>query len=111
MRPASFLLATLLLITPLAAAPASKTYIGTITDSMCVRDHSAMGVAPADKCVRDCVQHSKDTKLVLVVDKTHVYTLSDQETPLKFAAQKVRVTGVLYEKTNVLKVESIEAMK
>ena len=111
MRPTSFILASLLVAAPLTAAPASKTYVGTITDSMCVRDHSAMGVTPADACVVQCVSHSTDNKLVLVVDSTHVYTLSDQETPLKFAARKVKVTGVLYPKTNVLKVESIEATR
>lgn len=111
MRPIQFALAALLLAAPVAAAPSSKTYVGTITDSMCIKDHSAMGTTPADKCVVQCVKHSADIKLVLVVDSAHVYTLSDQETPLKFAAQKVKVTGVLYEKTNVLKVESIETVR
>ena len=36
-----------------------------------------------------------------------VYTSSNQETPFQFAAQRVVVKGVLYEKTGVLKVESI----
>lgn len=110
MRPTSFVLAALLLAAPVAAVP-SKTYVGTITDSMCIRDHAAMGNVAPDKCVVECVKHSKDNKLVLVVDSAHVYTLSDQETPLKFAAKKVKVTGVLYPKTNVLKVEAIEAAK
>jgi hypothetical protein len=111
MRPTSFVLATLLLAAPLAAAPASKMYVGTITDSMCIRDHAAMGTIPPDTCVVQCVKHSKDNKLVLAVDGKTAYILSDQETPLKFAAQKVKVIGVLYPKTNVLKVESIEAVK
>jgi hypothetical protein len=104
----SCILAVVLFGAPLAAAPASKTYVGTITDSMCIRDHSAMGTLPADKCVIECVKHSKDNKLVLAVDGKTAYILSDQETPLKFAAQKVKVTGVLYPKTNVLRVDSIE---
>lgn len=110
MRPSSFVLAAVLLAAPVAAAP-SKTYVGTITDSMCIRDHAAMGNIAADKCVVQCVKHSKDNKVVLAIDGKTAYILSDQETPLKFAAQKVKVTGVLYPKTNVLKVESIEAVK
>ena len=111
MRPTSFVLAALLLTAPLAAAPESKTYVGTITDSMCIRDHAGMGNIPPDKCVVQCVKHSKENKLVLAVAGNTAYILSDQETPLKFAAQKVKVTGVLYPKTNVLKVEAIEAAK
>ena len=38
-----------------------------------------------------------------------MYVLSDQQTPEKFAAKKVKVTGTLYEKTGVLKVDKIEA--
>ena len=37
-----------------------------------------------------------------------MYVLSDQQTPEKFAAKKVKVTGTLYEKTGVLKVDRIE---
>jgi hypothetical protein len=40
-----------------------------------------------------------------------MYLLSDQQTPEKFAAKKVRVTGTLYEKTGVLKADRIEAAK
>src|SRR5512140_2911301 len=104
MKRLSLVLAITVLSAGAYAAPGSKTYVGTITDSMCITDHAAMGVTPADTCVVQCVKHSKDTKLVLVVDRNNVYILSDQETPLKFAAQKVKVTGVLYPKTNVLKV-------
>ena len=39
------------------------------------------------------------------------YKLSDQQTPEKFAAQKVKVTGTLFEKTGVLKVDKIEAVR
>jgi len=42
-------------------------------------------------------------------DGKEVYRLSDQQTPEKFAAKKVKVTGVLYEKTKIIKVERIEA--
>jgi hypothetical protein len=44
-------------------------------------------------------------------DGKKMYTLSDQQTPEKFAAQKVKVTGVLYEKTGIIKVDSIQPAK
>jgi hypothetical protein len=46
-----------------------------------------------------------------LLDGTNLYKLSDQQTPEKFAGQKVKVTGVLYPKTGILKVESITAAK
>jgi hypothetical protein len=56
------------------------------------------------------VKADKNVKYALH-DGKNVYVLSDQQTPEKFAAQKVRVKGVLYEKTKIIKVESIEAAK
>jgi hypothetical protein len=50
----------------------------------------------------------KKWKYALLVGKD-VYVLSDQQTPEKFAAQKVTVTGTLFEKTKILKVDKIEA--
>jgi len=40
-----------------------------------------------------------------------LYVLSDQATPEQYAAAKVKVTGTLYEKTGILKVDKIEAAK
>ena len=100
---------TLLLSGP-ASGPASKTYVGPVTETLCGRNHEAMKIAPEDKCIRDCVGDGKTYKYALLVgDK--MYLLSDQETPAKFAAQKVKVTGVLYDKTNILKVERMERAK
>ena len=93
-----------------AAASETKVYTGYVSDSMCVRDHAAMKIAPQDKCVRDCVGHGKDVKYVLLHDR-HAMILSDQEAPAKFAGQKVTVKGVYYPKTNVLKVENIAAAR
>ena len=104
------LLAAAVLLTAAAPAPQSKTYTGVITDTMCIREHSAMKISPDSKCVRDCVKHSKDVKYVLLTKDKH-YLLSDQAAPGKFAGQKVTVKGVLYQKTGHIKVESIEAAK
>jgi hypothetical protein len=93
------------------AAQQKQTYVGIVTDTMCGRDHKAMGhTGPDDKCVRDCVGDGKTYKYALA-DPKGVYMLSDQETPAKFAGKKVKVAGVLYPKTNILKVESIVAVK
>lgn len=104
------ILSALLLAAPLAASSDSRTFTGVIGDSMCVRDHASMQIAPDDKCVRDCVKHSSDVKYILVTKDKH-YVLSDQAAPEKFAGQKVIVKGVLYEKTGIIKVEKIEKAK
>ncbi|MBA3972657.1 MAG: hypothetical protein C0504_00405 [Candidatus Solibacter sp.] len=92
----------------LAAADKPQTYTGVITDTMCGAKH-AMGITPDDKCVRECVKMDpKKWKYALLVGKD-IYVLSDQQTPEAFAAQKVTVTGTLYEKTRILRVDKIEA--
>jgi hypothetical protein len=59
---------------------------------------------------RECVKNSKEVKYVLH-DGKNTYKLSDQKTPEQFAAQKVKVTGTLFPKTGVIKVDKIEAAK
>jgi hypothetical protein len=90
-------------------AQASKTYVGVITDTMCADDHAAMKVAPDSKCVKDCVGDGKTYKYALA-DGKNICVLSDQETPAKFAGKRVKVIGTLYTKTNILKVERIDAV-
>ena len=92
----------------LATAADQKTFHGVITDTMCGKNHAAMGVSPDSKCVIECVKHDKNTKYALF-DGTNVYVLSDQKTPEQFAGQKVKITGTLYEKTKILKVDSMVA--
>lgn len=102
-----------LLAVSAAAAAGGKTQVftGVITETMCKKDHKMMGgQLPDAKCVIDCVKADKKVKYALF-DGKQFYVLSDQQTPEKFAAQKVRVKGVLYEKTKIIKVESIEAGK
>jgi hypothetical protein len=88
-------------------AAENQTFTGVITDTMCGGDHKPMKVSPDPKCVRECVKHDKKNKYALF-DGKNVYTLSNQQTPEKYAGQKVKVTGTLYEKTKILKVDSIE---
>lgn len=89
-------------------AEGSKTYTGVITDTMCTADHKPMTVSPDAKCVKDCVRDGATFQYALL-DGTKVYKLSDQETPARFAGQKVKVTSVLYAKTSILKVERFDA--
>jgi hypothetical protein len=92
----------------LAAAGKPQVFTGVITDSMCGAKH-AMGIAPDAKCVRECVKMDPAKwKYALLVGKD-LYVLSDQQTPEKFAAQKVTVTGTLFEKTKIIEVDKIEA--
>ncbi len=90
------------------AAGGIQTYTGVITDSMCGANHAMMKVSPDSKCVQECVKAG--AKYALLVGK-EVYSLSDQKTPAKFAAQRVKVTGVLDAKTRVLQVRLIEPAK
>ena len=96
----------LLISGALALAAAPKTYTGVITDAMCGKDHSMMGVKPDAKCVAECVKQGSKYALVVGDD---VYELSDQKAPEKFAAQKVNVKGTLNGK--VIQVQSITAAK
>jgi hypothetical protein len=99
-------LTSLLIAGALAASAAPRTFTGIITDSMCGRDHAMMKVAPDSKCIQECVKHGSKYALF---DGKSSYILSDQRTPQQFAGQKVKVTGTLFEKTKILKVDSITA--
>ena len=102
---------TLLAAASLSAAQGRQTFTGTITDNMCARaDHSQMQMGPTDAdCTRECIRAHGAT--YVLYDGKDAYTLSDQETPSKFAGQKVRVTGMLDAKTRTIKVNSITATK
>ena len=105
------LLAGLLALASLSAAQRQQTFTGTISDDMCaLSGHAAMRMGPTDaECTHACVM-VHGSSYVLSVGST-VYNLSDQQTPQKFAAQKVRVVGTLDEKTRTITVRSIAAEK
>ncbi len=90
---------------------AADTFTGVITDTMCGADHSHMGIKPDAKCVRECVRTSAGKYKYALWDGKKLYVLSDQQTPEKFAAERVKITGVLYEKTGIIKVDKIERAK
>ena len=107
MKVAAAVLTLIVTSAVLSFAEGSKTYMGVITDTMCAGDHAAMKVTPDAKCVKECVRDGRTFQYALL-DGKHVYKLSDQETPAHLAGVKVKVTGVLYAKTNILKVDRIE---
>ena len=88
-----------------------QTFTGLVTDDMCpTGSHAHMRMGPTDaECARACIM-SHGSVYVLFDGKT-AYTLSDQKSPEKFAAQKVRVVGTLDEKTKTIRVESIAAAR
>ncbi len=92
----------------LFAGGPSRSFTGVITDSMCIGNHKTMHISPDSKCILECVKASRSVKFVLFDGKT-VYQLSDQQTPAKFAGQKVTVTG--QASGNNIQVARIEGAK
>ena len=65
-----------------------------------------MGPTNAE-CVTACLSEHGAT--YVLYDGKNVYELSDQKTPEKFAAEKVRITGTLDSKGKTIQVDSISA--
>src|SRR5437762_10965298 len=101
----------LLAVAALSAAPGKQTFTGIISDDMCGNaDHSHMRMGPTDaECTIACISAHGAT--YVLYDGKQVYTLSDQRTSERFAAQKVSVRGTLDRKTRTIQVESIRAAK
>jgi hypothetical protein len=101
----------LLALSAVSAGQGKQTFTGVITDDMCAMPgHASMRMGPTDAdCAKACVLAHGAAYVLL--DGKDVYTLSDQQTPEKFAAQKVTVTGTLDAKTKTIQVDSIAAAK
>lgn len=108
MKP--FVLA-LIAVVALAPAQGKRTFVGTITDSMCAAaDHAQMQMGPTGReCSIACVTAHGAT--YVLYDGKSAYKLSDQRTPEKFAGQKVAVHGALNQETMTILVESISLAK
>jgi hypothetical protein len=91
----------------IAAAADQQTFTGVITDTMCGTSHGMMPGQPDDKCIAMCVNGTSSQ--YALYDGKSVLKLSDQRTPAKYAAQRVKVTGILNQKTQTIKVNSIES--
>ena len=107
----TYLIVSLLASAVLSAAQGKRTFTGTITDNMCAKaGHSQMRMGPTDaECTIACVSAHGAT--YVLYDGKNLYALSDQQTPEKFAAKKVRVVGTLDAKTKTIQVDSITAAK
>jgi hypothetical protein len=104
-----YLLLTLLAVAAVSAAPRKQTFTGIITDDMCARaSHSVMRMGPTDaECAIACIDSHGAT--YVLADGKNIYGLSDQRTPEKFAARRVKVVGTLDAATRTIQVESIAA--
>ena len=90
----------------LVAAGTPQTVTGVITDTMCGAKHTMMKGQPDEECVRMCVKGSAEFALY---DGKNIWKLSDQKAMAKFAAKKVKVTGVADQKTMTIRNVSVEA--
>jgi hypothetical protein len=98
-----------LLIIPLggalAAAAATQSITGVITDTACGSSHAMMKAHADADCVRMCARGSADYALY---DGKTVWKLSDQKMPASFMAKRVKITGTVDEKAMKIKVAKIE---
>jgi hypothetical protein len=90
----------------IVAAADQQTFTGVITDTMCGKEHGMVAGQPDHKCIAMCVKGTSSQ--FALYDGKSVLKLSDQKTPAKYAAKHVKVTGTLNEKTQTIKVSSIE---
>jgi hypothetical protein len=88
------------------------SFVGQIMDSKCARTGShetnmkKLGAKDARECTMKC---AKDGSFVLYdsASKT-VYQLNDQEKPVPFAGQRVRISGQYDDWSQTIEIESIE---
>jgi len=113
----SALLAALIFMGPATSGAGETTFEGEIADSQCAmgvhslnrshREMIEMGHAgsTAEDCTRYCV-HSRGGRYVLLT-KHDVFKLDNQEMAEKYAGQKVKLTGTLNSKTNIIQVKTM----
>src|ERR1700691_3512251 len=89
-------------------AAADMTYSGEIMDSACAKmgSHEGMmkahaGIKDAKGCTLGCVKGGAKFVLYDAASKT-VYELDDQQKPMQFAGDKVKVMGTLDKATNTI---------
>lgn len=106
--------AVLMLFAAGSSAAADRTYSGQIMDSACalMGSHDAMAsghdAKAAKACTLSCVKAGAKFVLYDAASKK-VYKLDDQQKPVQFAGEKVKVTGTLDKTTNTIHVTGIKA--
>lgn len=81
-----------------------RTFTGVITDARCGSDPMS---ASDSEGIKRCVQSNPDVQYALY-DGHALYVLSDQQTPQRFLARKVRVRGSLRKNVRILDVKAID---
>ena len=111
-------LACVAAIVCIGAGGRQQVFHGVIADSQCALNVHSLSQSHAEmlkkknigttdaECVRYCVKYLGGVFVLEV--KTKVYKLDDQELAEKYAGEKVKLTGTLDSKTNVIAVQSIE---
>jgi hypothetical protein len=88
------------------AAPNTATFHGTIADTRCATSGKPAGLSHGH-CMKLYDRGVHNVKYALY-DGQRFYTLSDQQTPGKYLAQKVNVIGRLRSGDNTIEVERIQ---
>jgi len=95
-------------------AAKDMTYSGEIMDSACAKmgSHEGMmkghpGIKDAKGCTLGCVKNGAKFVLYNAASKT-VYELDDQQKPMQFAGEKVKVMGTLDKATKTIHVTDIK---
>jgi hypothetical protein len=95
-----------------SGSPKISSFVGEIMDSKCATtgSHDAnmkkLGAKDARECTLKC---AKDASFVLYdAGAKAVYQLNDQEKPVPFAGQKVRISGIYDSWSQTIEIESIE---
>jgi type 1 fimbria pilin len=104
----------LVLLSVSFAVARDRTFNGDIMDSACAKmgSHDGMMKAHADikdakACTLGCVKGGAKFVLYDAASKT-VYELDDQQKPVRFAGEKVKVTGTIDRATNTIHVTDIQ---
>jgi hypothetical protein len=108
----------LVLLSVSFAIAQDRTFNGEITDSACAKmgSHDAMmkehsdihsDIKDAKACTLGCVKGGAKFVLYDAASKT-VYKLDDQQKPMPFAGEKVKVMGTFDKATNTIHVTDIQ---
>ncbi len=88
------------------------SFVGHIMDSKCATTGShestmkKLGAKDARECTLKCAE---DGSLVLYDSETKtVYQLNDQKRPVRFAGERVKISGLYDEWSQTIEIESIE---
>jgi len=90
----------------------TASFVGEIMDSKCATtgSHDPIMKQLGAKDARDCtLKCAKDGSFVLYDSDTKtVYQLNDQQKPMRFAGQKVRISGSYDQQSQTIEIDSIE---